>query len=90
MGMLNKRIASSSGRTRNVRPLAGSMRPMDVARDEHLSHLQKKKVLDEMEIIAWSLQRADDEGMGGGEPDRLEDVVEAKEAIHIGTLGRTQ
>ena len=41
----------------------------------------KEKALDTWTVDAEALQRAEDEGMSGGEPSKLIDVVAAKKAL---------
>jgi hypothetical protein len=60
--------------------------PSEVVQDGSLSKTQKTKALDSWEHDAHRLQTADDEGMSGGEPDRLIEVVEAKKKIGAETI----
>lgn len=55
--------------------------PQDVLDDTSLSDKLKKKALENWEVDAQALQRAADEGMTGGEPSKLIDVVDAMETI---------
>ena len=56
-------------------------KPEEVVQDKTLSPSQKKESLDTWEVDAQALQRAEDEGMGGGEPTKLIETLEAKKAI---------
>jgi hypothetical protein len=62
-------------------PIRHFDKPRQVVQDPNLTLKEKTKTLDSWEEDAQALQRAEDEGMGGGEPDKLIDVVEAKKAI---------
>lgn len=64
-------------------------KPREVVHDPELTPDAKKEALDSWEEDAQSLQRAEDEGMGGGEPTNLIDVIEAKKAIGAPTIRRT-
>ena len=56
-------------------------RPKDVLRDPSLDTGEKKAVLETWATDAEALQRAEDEGMGGGEPSKMIDVVSAKKDL---------
>ncbi len=62
-------------------PVRHFEQPQDVVNDDDLTDKSKKKALDNWEVDAQALQRAEDEGMGGGEKSKLIDVVDAKESI---------
>jgi Fe-S cluster assembly ATPase SufC len=53
----------------------------DVVTDASLSLEQKKTALDHLELDARLLQKATDEGMSGGEQNKLADVLDAKTKI---------
>jgi len=57
--------------------------PMEVAEHERLSAEQKAKILGSWEEDATHLAVAEGEGMGGGEPNRLSDITEAKKVISL-------
>ncbi|WP_347547053.1 hypothetical protein [Roseomonas sp. CAU 1739] len=52
--------------------------PSDVATDPHLSVGEKREALDTLEQDARQLAEASNEGMAGGEPNNLHDVLQAK------------
>ena len=54
--------------------------PAEVLRDRRLSDAQRIEILKSWERDARALSVASDEAMGGGEPNRLQDVIEAREA----------
>ena len=56
-------------------------KPQQVVTDETLTSGQKLKALDTWEADAQALQRAEDEGMSGGESSKLIDVVAAKKHL---------
>ena len=56
-------------------------KPQEVVRDPSLSPAQKEKTLDTWRQESEDLQRAEDEGMSGGESTKLIDVVAAKRAV---------
>lgn len=62
-------------------PIRHYDKPKEVVQDAALSVKQKEKALDTWTVDAEALQRAEDEGMGGGEPSKLIDVVAAKIAL---------
>ena len=59
--------------------------PAEVIKDRSLSKDDKAKVLDAWHVDAEALQRAESEGMGGGEPSRITDVVDAKKTLAANT-----
>ena len=71
---------------KTVNPVENYGNPVDVVRDPTLSNAEKTKALDNWENDAHRLQTADDEGLAGGEPDRLIEVVEAKKSIGAKTV----
>ena len=61
--------------------------PHEVVRDASLSPSDKKKALDSWEEDSQALQRAEDEGMGGGEPAKLSETLAAKKTIGAKSAG---
>lgn len=55
--------------------------PMDVARDAQLSEEEKREALRRWEYDSRLLSVATEEGMGGGEPSRLDEVKEAQSIV---------
>ena len=70
-------------------PTAHFEHPIDVVHDPDLSHQQKAAILDRLELDAKLMGRADDENMGGGEPDRLIEVMDAKKHLEIDVLPKS-
>ena len=70
-------------------PAAHYDHPVDVVHDNALTDEQKKIALDKLELDAKLLARADDEGISGGEPSRLIEVVEAKKELGLETLPKS-
>ncbi len=64
-----------------VTPTKEFDRPADVLRAAHLSRDQKIAVLKQWELDARLLQTATEEGMGGGEPNLLDEVKKALTAL---------
>ena len=62
-------------------PAAHVDRPADILKAQDLSRREKKEALDNWEEDARRLSVATDEGMGGGEPSRLTEVADAKNAL---------
>jgi hypothetical protein len=62
-------------------PARHYQKPQDVVQDETLTQEQKRKALDTWTVDAEALQRAEDEGMAGGESSKLIDVVSARKAL---------
>jgi hypothetical protein len=56
-------------------------KPGDVVGDAALDAQHKAKALDNLEQDARQLAEASSEGMAGGEPARLQEVLEAKAAL---------
>ena len=63
------------------RPAAFFKDPLEVAIDPALSTEQKKEALGTLEQDARQLSVASDEGMTGGEPVKLGDVLDAKASL---------
>lgn len=57
--------------------------PADVVIDPALSKDQKKEALDAMEQDARQLLDASSEGMTGGEPNNLHEVLDAKDSLEL-------
>jgi hypothetical protein len=53
-------------------------RPGEVVHDRRLSHAEKLAILEAWELEARDLAVATEENMSGGEPDRLQEVVQAR------------
>jgi hypothetical protein len=66
-----------------VNPSAEFDKPKDVAKSHELSRDEKKKALEQWELDARLMQVASEEGMTGGEPDRLGDVKQAQKEIGV-------
>ena len=62
-------------------PIRHYKKPDEVIGDATLTHAQKERVLDTWQGDAEALQRAEDEGMSGGESSKLIDVVAAKKTL---------
>jgi hypothetical protein len=58
-------------------------RPNDAVADSRLSRIEKLAVLEAWELEARALAVAAEENMTGGEPDRLQQVVEARIALGV-------
>ena len=59
-------------------PIRHYEKPEEVVTDDSLNKGQKAKVLETWQNDAEALQRAEDEGMSGGESSKLIDVMKAK------------
>jgi hypothetical protein len=70
-----------SGQVKANKPHAHFEAPHEVIVDPALSKNQKLKALDALEQDARQLAVASDEGMGGGEPTQLHEVLQAKETL---------
>ena len=68
-----------------VKPSTHFDKPQKVVCDDTLSLDQKSEVLDTMEQDARQMALAEAEGMGGGEPNKLNDVMEAKTELSVVT-----
>ncbi len=66
-----------------AKPHAAFAEPQDVVTDAVLSKAQKTKALDALEQDARQLSIAASEGMTGGEPTGLHDVLSAKETLAL-------
>jgi hypothetical protein len=65
------------------KPHIFSDEPQKVVVDPALSKKQKIKALDALEQDARQLSVASSEGMTGGEPSKLHDVLDAKDALEL-------
>lgn len=76
-------LTSESGKLRKAKqnPAAMFDEPQDVLTANDLSTDEKRAILDQWKQDAMQLQQAADENMTGGEPSRIEDVVEALKAL---------
>lgn len=68
------------------KPHAAFDEPLDVVADAELSKAQKAKALDALEQDARQLSIAASEGMTGGEPTGLQDVLNAKDTLAMPPL----
>ncbi len=66
-----------------VQPHANFETPAQVVADPGLSKQEKVEKLDELEQDARQLATASAEGMGGGEPTNLHEVLDAKDALGL-------
>ena len=55
--------------------------PAEVVKDQTLTKGQKAEALETWKVDAEALERAEGEGMGGGEPSPMPEVVKAKKAL---------
>ena len=60
-----------------LNPASEFARPLDVFADTSLSRTEKIRILRRWEYDARELQVAEEESMGGGPPDQLDQVLEA-------------
>ena len=67
-----------------IDPSAHFPSPADVVKDGRLSTTQKRRVLDAWEADSRQLAVAAEEGMGGGEPARMDEVKAAKSLLEGG------
>ena len=66
-----------------VNPSKEFDKPKDVVESSELSRDEKKKALEQWEIDARLMQVASEEGMTGGEPNRLGDVKKAQKDLGV-------
>jgi hypothetical protein len=64
-----------------VNPTRFYRRPDEVVRDRRLGREEKLAVLEAWELEARELSVASEENMGGGEPNLLQEVVQARIAL---------
>ena len=64
-----------------VNPSKEFDKPKDVVESRELSRDEKKKALEQWEIDARLMQVASEEGMTGGEPNRLGEVKKAQKDL---------
>ena len=83
-----KSVTTALKPSKTESPVRHYEEPQDILHDKSLTDQSKKKALDNWEIDSQALQRADDEGMNGGEPSKLIDVVEATKRIGPRTKSR--
>lgn len=69
------------GALRIQRPTEHFAEAHDVVLTPLLSHVQKTDMLDTLEQDARQLSQASSDGMEGGEPSRLQDVLGARDAL---------
>lgn len=70
-------------RDKITKPHAHFQEPEEVVVDPALSKDEKKQALESMEQDARQLLTASTEGMSGGEPGKLHEVLDAKEALEL-------
>ncbi|MBX3503436.1 MAG: hypothetical protein KF889_28660 [Alphaproteobacteria bacterium] len=66
-----------------VNPSQEFDKPKDVVESRELSRDEKRKALEQWEIDARLMQVASEEGMTGGEPNRLDDVKKAQKDLGL-------
>lgn len=66
-----------------VNPSKEFDQPKDVVESRDLSREEKKKALEQWEIDARLMQVASEEGMTGGEPNRLGEVKKAQKDLGL-------
>jgi hypothetical protein len=66
-----------------VNPSKEFNKPKDVVESRELSRDEKKKALEQWEIDARLMQVAAEEGMTGGEPNRLVEVKKAQKDLGV-------
>ena len=66
-----------------VNPSKEFDKPKDVVESKDLSRDEKKKALEQWEIDARLMQVASEEGMTGGEPNRLGEVKKAQKDLGV-------
>lgn len=59
--------------------------PMELVKSRQLTRDEKKAALENWELDSRLMSVASEEGMGGGEPALLDEVAEAKTALHMET-----
>ena len=76
--MPNKKITPKQ----NVEdPVGNFASPADIVKDEALTTKQKQDALTAWEQVAVRLSVATEEGMSGGEPSRLDEVMDAQSEL---------
>jgi hypothetical protein len=75
--------ADRTGQPKVNRPHAFFDNPQEVVIDPALSKEQKKEALDALEQDARQLSVASAEGMTGGEPSKLHDVLDAEDSLEL-------
>jgi hypothetical protein len=73
----------SKGDMKAQKASANFEHPLEVIVDSSLSPSQKMKALDTLEQDARQLAEASSEGMGGGERNKLHDVLVAKDTLAL-------
>lgn len=73
----------TTGQEKTDRPHAFFRNPQQVVTEPTLSKDQKTEALDAMEQDARQLAAASDEGMAGGERNKLQDVLDAKDSLAL-------
>jgi hypothetical protein len=75
--------ADKTGQPKIERPHAFFDKPQEVVIDPALSKEQKKQALAALEQDARQLSSASAEGMAGGEPSKLQDVLDAGDSLEL-------
>jgi Fe-S cluster assembly ATPase SufC len=78
---MSKASGSSKKPSKTESPARHYQKPQEVVRDATLTPEEKRKALETWTVDAEALQRAEDEGMSGGESSKLIDVVSAKKEL---------
>lgn len=73
--------ATKRGEAAVSNPKAAFASPMEVVRTPALKPAEKRKALETWEEDEKALQRATEEGMGGGERPHLREVKKAEQAL---------
>ena len=73
----------TTGQDKIDRPHAFFKNPQQVVTEPSLSKDQKTEALDALEQDARQLAAASDEGMAGGERNKLQDVLDAKDSLAL-------
>ena len=76
-------LSTESGKLREAKqnPAAMFNKPQDVLSANDLSTDEKRAILEQWKQDSMQLQQASDENMTGGEPSRIEDVVDALKVL---------
>lgn len=64
-----------------ISPADEFARPQEVVDNRSLDKSDKKQILNQWQVDADALSRANDEGMGGGEPTELDEVQHAQRKL---------
>jgi len=78
MNHARKKPAKIDVERAKISPASEFKQPGDVVEHSSLPKEDKKKILNQWQADADALSRANDEGMGGGEPTKLDEVQRAQ------------